>query len=656
MKRYLAFIALLLVVVCPCRSQYDNTIFKLLSNDLKELVLNTQTISKDTTLAIDIDTPIYGLSISGAIAVPNDNSYVRVVLKDTNGKEYLVYETNSILSITSSSALSNVGFETLSLDGIVPDSLLLYVVEGSLTLNQLHYVLTTSTQNTRNVTVLNSTEIRALQAEAIVEQLNINLQNQNKLWRAGITDIALMSYEEKKHLFGDTIPNMKGLEYYKGGIFNLSDLLPKNDDMLMTDSTISSKTTILNSTSSSPYVREFDWCYRHGKNWITPASNQVGQTCWAFAPVAHVEAFINLYFNRLLNYDLSENDIIACYDPNYNPNEGGYMEDAYDHMRYNGIVDQESFPNDLSLTCDDKNSNPKDIITIGRYYSDYTYYWGSAFPPDDVMKKKIIDSPILFRASAPKYNGSGHVFILTGFRKVEVGDIIKFDPLAWGGDSVIVEEGNELCERTAFHFKNTWGENWGYDGFGYFVVDDLYRILFMQIDKYIHSEVYTDADIVCEDADGDGYFWWGIGPKPSTIPSWAQDKADGDDSNYLFGSMNEYGYLESISLDFPDVVIDTATTWDEDDYLYDNVRIVSGGTLTVTANVMKYPKSTITVESGGELIINGGTITRGNVVVKSNGKMSITGGGELKLSNLNQLKVEQGGIFSQPFGFVRLIN
>ena len=659
MKRHVVFIALLLIVVYPCRSQYDNTSFKLFSNDLRELVLNTGTINEDTILTIGIDTPIYGLSISGVAVVPNEDSFVRIVLKGTDGKEYLVYEANNLLSSASSSTLSNVGIETLYLDGVVPESLLLYVIAGSIALDKLHYVSTVPTQNARSSSVLSSSENRTRQAEAIVEQLNVNLKNQNKLWRAGITDIALMSYEEKKVLFGDTIPNLKGLEYYRGGVFKLSDILPKNDDILIEESPNvlkTSKSVEERITSDSPYINEFDWGNRHGKNWITPASNQVGQTCWAFAPVAHVEAFVNLYFNRLLNYNLSENDIIACYNPNYNPQEGGQTENAYRHMKNNGIVDQESFPNDLSLTCEDKSLTPRDIITIGSYNTDNTYYWGTALPSDDVMKHKIIDCPVLFRASAPKYNGSGHVFILTGFRKVKVGDIIKFDPLAWGGDSVIVEAGNELCERTAFHFKNTWGENWGYDGFGYFVVDDLYRIYFIQIEKLIHSEVYTDADIVCEDADGDGYFWWGIGPKPATIPSWAQDEADGDDSNPQFGPMDEYGYLESISLNYPDIVINTTTTWNEEDYLYNNVRVISGGKLIVTANVMKHPQSSIIVESGGELIINGGTITRGSVVVKSNGKMSITGGGEIRLDNSNNFKVEKGGVLNQSFGKIGTIN
>ena len=121
--------------------------------------------------------------------------------------------------------------------------------------------------------------------------------------------------------------------------------------------------------------------------------------------------------------------------------------------------------------------------------------------------------------------------------------------------------------------------------------------------------------------------------------------------------MSEYGHLAAISLaDYSDIVINTTVTWDEEDYLYNNIRIVSGGTLTVTADIMKYPGSSITIESGGKLIVNGGIITRGNIVVKDNGEMSITGGGEIRLSDSNNFKVEQGGIFNQSFGKVKIIN
>ena len=152
MKKYIIFLSLLLVFVVPCRAQYDNDNFKLLADNLQELTLNTHNINEDKVVAIDVNVPIYGLSISGSSVIPDKNSYVRVVLKSKEGKEFLVYETNSLFSSTISNTFSNVGLETLSLDGIVPDSLLIHVIEGTLTLDRLHYTTKKSTPKARGVT------------------------------------------------------------------------------------------------------------------------------------------------------------------------------------------------------------------------------------------------------------------------------------------------------------------------------------------------------------------------------------------------------------------------------------------------------------------------------------------------------------------------
>ena len=58
----------------------------------------------------------------------------------------------------------------------------------------------------------------------------------------------------------------------------------------------------------------------------------------------------------------------------------------------------------------------------------------------------------------------------------------------------------------------------------------------------VSSPDFNETDISCTDNDGDGFYCWGIGPKPSHCPE-CHDQADGDDSNPCIGPMDEFGNL-----------------------------------------------------------------------------------------------------------------
>jgi hypothetical protein len=58
---------------------------------------------------------------------------------------------------------------------------------------------------------------------------------------------------------------------------------------------------------------------------------------------------------------------------------------------------------------------------------------------------------------------------------------------------------------------------------------------------------FDQSDIKCEDEDGDGYFYWGIGPKPESCCPSAPDEPDGDDSNPGLGPFNEHGFCKIIN-------------------------------------------------------------------------------------------------------------
>ncbi len=56
----------------------------------------------------------------------------------------------------------------------------------------------------------------------------------------------------------------------------------------------------------------------------------------------------------------------------------------------------------------------------------------------------------------------------------------------------------------------------------------------------VSSLDFNETDVLCTDNDGDGYYSWGIGPKPSHCPE-SPDEPDGDDSDPCIGPMDEYG-------------------------------------------------------------------------------------------------------------------
>ncbi|MDR0940974.1 MAG: hypothetical protein LBM68_01975 [Bacteroidales bacterium] len=86
----------------------------------------------------------------------------------------------------------------------------------------------------------------------------------------------------------------------------------------------------------------------------------------------------------------------------------------------------------------------------------------------------------------------------------------------------------------------------------------------------------------------------------------------------------------------------------------DNIVIPSGVTLTITGIVTAATCNTITIQNGGKLIINGGTIDGAYIIAQSGSGFAIRNNGKVLLSGSNQFDVQLGAVFNLDSGEVRL--
>ncbi len=398
--------------------------------------------------------------------------------------------------------------------------------------------------------------LQQTQQRSKINEFSQYIEQNNLSWEAGETSISKLSYEEKKKLFPlsedneeKELPNLQGFEYYAGGTFEVAG----NSD----------------SEASSDLPSSFDWRDRHGENWLTGIRDQ-GQcgSCWAFGATAAVEAVTNLYFNRHLDKDLSEQQLVSCEVPFYKDGcRGWYPSLALDSYTSppagelppspKGITKESCFEYEAeSVSCSNMCNNWADSRV--RIKDRAGPFW---FADEEAMKKKIIESGPL-SAAVPEWN---HAMAVVGWETTSNGD-------------------------TAWIFKNNWGKQWGENGYGKMDGDTM-----KQMDWYGASIVtpITIADqsnlsIKCEDEDGDGYCNWGISNRqPASCPSFCKDQKDCDDSDPRLGPFDSNFNCTSITR--PELKLispDGGEHWEEGET--HNIRWRSSGIERVDINLEKW--------------------------------------------------------------------
>jgi PKD repeat protein len=454
---------------------------------------------------------IYGLSVSATVQLPEENSVVRIILIDQNFDEHLVYEVYPLISSSSTVTIDDLCEETAVLDGIKAQALRFEITNATVMLD--HFTYAAKAPQSTDIKKIKK-EKKQAQNEDKIKKINQNLAQKGQHWVAGKTSVSELSYAEKKKLYGNSnFP--PGFEYYSGGII----------------STSADEVSLKSATEESPYVKSWDWRNRHGKNWVTPITDQgLCGSCWAFAAAGATEAMVNVYYNQLLNLDLSEQDLISC--SGAGDCAGGYSGMALDYITSSGIVDEGTFPySATNQTCENKSTSPSEIIKI----SGRVIFGSSSYPKtEDVLKQMLIEYGPL---SGALYDWS-HAMVLVGYKVVQEGDVFFYRDLNLNRYWISIEAGDPLIGKTVWIFKNSWGPEFGDEGY-VFVETPITNIGSTYGLKLPVTSWIQNYDVVCEDRDGDGYFWWGLGEKPATCNG--PDQPDGDDSDPRFGPLDGYG-------------------------------------------------------------------------------------------------------------------
>ena len=567
----------------------------------------------DTLQPFGIQTHSYGLSIDGEGQLLSDTAFIRVVLVDDNENEWLVYERNSLYSTEKNSQFQGAAFETAALYKIVPCSLIVTLCDAAFYLANIKNNCTYTNKN--EVTSVSDSVFLSKNLQ-IVERINAKLSDHKKAWRADTTYLSNLRYRDKKAMFGNDLPNLQGWDYYAYGYYSpLNDTTPP---------------------ASNNIVKEFDWRTRHGSQnsdsyyynsdgsgWIPRRRyGQRAAECWAFTAQFTTEALVNLYFNRQINDELSVQDIISCSDAG-TWDSGGSVKKALKYIAEEGIVGENCFhfyPRQ-TIPCESpyKCENPNEIVSI----SDRSEYFGG----EDTIKTNLITKGAL----ACRMKKWGHAMSMVGFGVVKAGDPILYGNFEEGNEHELVVDANSPdIGKPYYIFKQSYAD-YGYDRspFCKVIIDanshntimignETYT-LFTYVDAFsvevpISSLLYDGLGVACLDVDGDGYYNWGIGPKPATCPN-CPDEEDCDDSSPLIGPYNEKyecmvmcnNYVYS---SIPEYIIGE-TLWGSEKYLDHDVIIEDGGTLTIINTIYMGGSTKIIIKPGGKLILDYGALLTG---------------------------------------------
>ena len=218
---------------------------------------------------------------------------------------------------------------------------------------------------------------------------------------------------------------------------------------------------------------DFTWRDHLGHDWITPVRDQSScGSCWAFAGIGALEAIVRIRMDDpYLDIDLSEQFLVSCSPGSCS---GGYAATAMTFLANTGAPDEECMQYEAanlpcSRACDDWDERKTRIV-------------GWSYVPFDVesIKAALAEQPL-----------NTTMVVYADFPYYESGVYEHVDDQIVGGHAVVLVGWED--ENECWIVKNSWGGEWGEEGF--------FRI------KWGDSLIgeYTGFQNYCLDRDMDGY-------------------------------------------------------------------------------------------------------------------------------------------------------
>ncbi len=217
---------------------------------------------------------------------------------------------------------------------------------------------------------------------------------------------------------------------------------------------------------------QFSWRDYENQDWLTTVKKQLCGDCWDYAALGTLESIINIRENcAKLDTDLSEQYVLSCL-PSSGSCRGGntyrafkyIMETTEEGNYHNGVIPETCFPYqaDDDISCSDKCTDWEEklipILDYGYWQSD-----GSAEDREAIKTQVMENGPVAAGIMATDYFGywgSTHHDPEDYFPYIKEGKWVNHVViiLGWKDDSSIKRGGYWIV-------KNSWGTDWGYDGF-----------------------------------------------------------------------------------------------------------------------------------------------------------------------------------------------